>query len=282
MLRAARDFHGIDLAGNHWVTGRDSRTELAHSLDVATRVDHAVLRSLVARTRSGLSEVRLLTPKSYMAMGVGGKYDDFAARATELLAKLVGNVADEMTTLELTPRGGRAAPRASTRKVVSPTKVSEPALPVAPGYWSPEAIAARCDADDQHVPFGYEKGKADDVTQVERTSRTASSSAPRRGRSPGSAPPKAKPASSRRKSSSGSRRPPEPPSSAPASPLFADEVLSRRRRMKSRADPGADHRAARSRGLRREAHRGPGHPVRKPRPGQRMTLTTLHSTRNDG
>jgi len=183
------DFHGIDLTDNHWVTGRDSRTELAHSLDVATRVDYTVLRSLVAGARNNLSEVRLLTPRSYMALGSGGKYDDFAARATELLAKLVGNVADEMTTLELTPRGGRAAPRASTRKVVSPTKVSESALPVPPGYWSPEAIAARCNAADQHVPFGYEKGKADDVTQVEGTNRTASSSAPRRGRSPGSAPP---------------------------------------------------------------------------------------------
>ena len=90
VLRAAMDFHGIDLADNHWVTGRDSRTELAHSSDVATRVDYTVLRSLVAGARNNLSEVRLLTPRSYMALGSGRKYDDFAARDTELLAKLVG------------------------------------------------------------------------------------------------------------------------------------------------------------------------------------------------
>jgi hypothetical protein len=192
---------------------------MAHSLDVATRVDYTVLRTLVGGTRDALSEVRLLTPMSYMMMGAGRKYDDFAARATELLAKLVGNTADEMTTLELTPRGGGAAPRASTRKVVSPTKV----LGVVPP--APTALAQS--PGRQHVPFGYERGKADDINQVEGTTHIADLSAPRRGRSPGSAPPKAKPASGRKRSSSGSRRPAAPPTPVPNLPPL------RRRRSRS-------------------------------------------------
>ena len=102
------------------------------------------------------------------------------------------------------------------------------------------------------MPFGYERGKADDINQAEGTTHIADLSAPRRGRSPGSAPPKAKPASGRKRSSSGSRRPAALPTPAPSLPPL------RRRSFKPKEEDekqGGSRRRSQSRSKSRSSSR---------------------------